>query len=69
MLLLGRRQYQSIYIGEHIILKVMKIEQNTVQIGIEAPSNVLILREELVPYDETKKLKKMNRNENLCNPD
>ncbi len=61
MLLLGRRQYQSIYIGEHIILKVMKIEQNAVQIGIEAPPDVLILREELIPDYEKKQT--MNRNE------
>jgi carbon storage regulator len=47
MLILGRREGESIYIGNHIILKLLKIDRNQVQVGIEAPSDMLILREEL----------------------
>jgi carbon storage regulator len=59
MLVLGRREGESIYVGENIILKVIKLDRSSVQIGIQAPPDVHILREELKPYDENKKL---NRN-------
>jgi len=57
MLVLGRRQYQSIYIGEDIVLTVIKINRDTIQLGIQAPPDIVILREELAPYDENKNLK------------
>lgn len=53
LLLLGRRPGESIYIGEDIILKILKIERGQIQIGIEAPSDVVILRKN---FDKTKKL-------------
>ena len=56
MLVLGRRENESIYIGENIVVKVIKIQRNLVQIGIEAPPEVVILHEEITPFDE-KKLK------------
>lgn len=57
MLVLGRRPGESIYIGDDIILTIVRIEKDYIRIAIEAPSNLKILREELVPYDKTKKLK------------
>lgn len=47
LLLLGRRPGESIYIGEDIILKILKIERGHIKIGIEAPSDVVILRKNL----------------------
>jgi len=58
MLILGRHEGESIYIGNHIILKLLKIDRNQVQIGIDAPLDICILREELAPYNKAKKRKK-----------
>lgn len=47
MLILTRRQDERIFIGDDIYLSVLEIEGNRVKIGIEAPRDVTILREEL----------------------
>lgn len=48
MLVLSRKVGSSIRIGKDITLTVVKIDRNQVRLGIEAPLNVPILREELV---------------------
>lgn len=48
MLVLSRKVGSSIRIGKDITLTVVKIDRNQVRLGIEAPLNVQILREELV---------------------
>ena len=47
MLVLTRKQGEVIHIGEGIAIKVIKTGKGTVKIGIEAPSNVKVLRGEL----------------------
>lgn len=48
MLILTRRSNEKVYIGDDVVLVVLGIENNRVKLGIEAPSDVTILREELV---------------------
>lgn len=48
MLVLRRKQGQTILIGEDIKITVWSIERGRVKIGIEAPDGVKIIREELV---------------------
>ena len=48
MLVLSRKAGSSIRIGKDIVLTVVKIDRNQVRLGIEAPLNVPILRQELV---------------------
>jgi carbon storage regulator len=49
MLVLSRRTEQSIVLpGLDITVRVLAIQGNTVRIGIEAPRNVQIVREELL---------------------
>ncbi|QGJ69212.1 Translational regulator CsrA [Planctomycetales bacterium 10988] len=48
MLVLTRKLNQEVVIGDQIKIKVVKIDGNKVRIGIEAPENVRILRQELV---------------------
>ncbi|MDX9813996.1 MAG: carbon storage regulator CsrA [Sulfurimonas sp.] len=48
MLVLGRRVDESIVIGEDIKITVVSVEKGVVKLGIEAPKEVAILREELV---------------------
>ena len=47
MLILSRKQEESIVIGNDIILKVISIEKGNVKLGFEAPPKTLILRAEL----------------------
>lgn len=47
MLILSRKLDEAIWIGDNVKIKIMGIEKGTVKIGIEAPSDITILREEL----------------------
>ena len=48
MLVLSRKQLEGIQIGSDIRIKIVKVDRNQVRLGIEAPSDVLIVRDELV---------------------
>lgn len=52
MLILARKEGESIIIGDEITLEIISVSGNTVKIGIVAPRNVDILRKEL--YDSIK---------------
>lgn len=47
MLILTRRVDERIFIGEDITVCVLDIEGNRVRLGLEAPKEVAILREEI----------------------
>ncbi|CAM3573963.1 MULTISPECIES: carbon storage regulator CsrA [Helicobacter] len=47
MLILSRKENESITIGENITIKVISIDKGNVKIGFDAPPELLILREEL----------------------
>jgi len=53
MLILSRKPEERILIGDDIVVTVVKIGANTVRIGVEAPKDVRILRQELLPTKET----------------
>jgi carbon storage regulator len=48
MLVLSRKRGQSITIGNQIVITVVRLSHGNVQIGIEAPGHVSILRQEIV---------------------
>lgn len=48
MLVIARKENEVIKIGDDIEIKILNIGQNTVKLGIEAPKEVLISREELL---------------------
>ncbi len=50
MLVLSRKVNDTIVIGDTVKIQVIKIKGNTIRLGIEAPSDVKILRGELAPY-------------------
>ena len=52
MLVLSRKAGERIQIGENITLVVSRVVGNRVTIGIEAPSDVRIVRGELAPLVE-----------------
>ena len=47
MLILTRKSDESIIIGNNIEVKVLKIQGNQVQIGINAPKDISIYRQEI----------------------
>ncbi len=47
MLILSRKLEEAIWLGDNIKVKIMGIDKGNVKIGIEAPSDITILREEL----------------------
>jgi len=47
MLILSRKQEESILVGSDIKIKVLSIEKGNVKLGIDAPNDVSILRQEL----------------------
>ena len=55
MLVLSRKESERIRLGESIVITVVGISGDKVKIGIEAPRDVLVLREELKRHQEVKK--------------
>ena len=49
MLVLSRKLGERIMIGENIAVTVVRIGPNNVRLGIEAPRDLNIVREELCP--------------------
>ena len=47
MLVLTRKTHQRITLGDHIVVTVLGIAGDRVRLGIEAPDDVRVLREEL----------------------
>ena len=47
MLVLERKIKESLMIGDDIKITILEVQGNSVKIGIEAPKNVLIYREEI----------------------
>ena len=48
MLVLTRKSEESIRIGDDVVIKVIRTGKGTVKLGISAPSDVRVLRGELV---------------------
>ncbi len=48
MLILSRKINESIMIGDNIEVKIISIEKGVVKLGIEAPTSVSIMRNELL---------------------
>ncbi len=53
MLVLSRYKDQSIYIGDDIVITVVDVRGDRIRLGIEAPANVPVHREEI--YEAIKK--------------
>lgn len=47
MLILSHKENEKIYIGEDIVITVLKIQVNKVKLGILAPPHVTILRDDI----------------------
>jgi len=52
MLVLTRKQAETIQIGDNVTIKVIRTGKGSVKIGIDAPSNVRVLRGELASQED-----------------
>ena len=48
MLVLSRKQHQSLVIGEKIKITILEVKGNQVRIGIDAPESITVHREEIL---------------------
>ena len=51
MLVLSRKESERIRLGNNIIVTVVRVSGDRVRIGIEAPPDVIVLRDELQPRE------------------
>jgi len=49
MLVLSRKLGEKIFIGDNICITVVDIDRGKIRLGIEAPRDIAIYREELLP--------------------
>ena len=47
MLVLSRKQNERIRVGDSVVVTIVRVSGDKVRIGIEAPPNVKVLRDEL----------------------
>ncbi|MEO2001956.1 MAG: carbon storage regulator, partial [Pirellulales bacterium] len=47
MLVLSRKQNERIRVGESVVVTIVRVNGDKVRIGIEAPSEMRVLRDEL----------------------
>jgi carbon storage regulator len=50
MLVLSRKKSERIRLGNDIVVTVVRVAGDKVRLGIEAPSSVVVLRDELEPH-------------------
>ncbi len=53
MLVLSRKESERIRLGDSIVVTVVRVNGDKVRLGIEAPADMLVLREELEPRPRT----------------
>jgi carbon storage regulator len=51
MLVLSRKQSQRIKLGDSIVITVVRVAGDKVRLGIDAPRDMLVLRDELEPHE------------------
>ncbi len=65
MLVLSRKEEQSIIIGDNIEIKILSIKGDTVKIGITAPPELKIYRKEVLEEIQKANVKAVQSSKNL----
>ncbi len=55
MLILSRRVGETLMIGDEVVVRVLGVKGHQVRLGIQAPIEVAVLREEIYPPTQDKK--------------
>jgi carbon storage regulator len=53
MLVLSRKQSERIRLGNDIVVTVVRVAGDRVRLGIEAPANIVVLRDELETHTDS----------------
>ena len=53
MLVLSRKETQRIRLGDSIVVTVVRVSGDKVRLGIEAPADMIVLRDELEPRPDS----------------
>ncbi len=61
MLVLSRKEAQRIRLGDEIVITVLRLGGDKVRLGIEAPKDMLVLRDELEPHGDAGKPAMLSR--------
>lgn len=61
MLVLTRKTEQKIRIGKNVVITILKIQGDQVSVGIEAPKDLQIVREELLNNNQERKTEKISQ--------
>ena len=56
MLVLSRKESQRIRLGDSIVITVVRLGGDKVRLGIQAPKDMLVLRDELETFPTSEKL-------------
>jgi len=51
MLVLSRRERERVRLGNSIVVTIVRVSGDKVRLGIEAPPDMLVLRDELEAHD------------------
>ena len=54
MLVLSRKERQRIRLGDDITVTIVRLTRDQVRLGIDAPKDIRVLRDELEPHEEQK---------------
>jgi carbon storage regulator len=52
MLVLSRKESERIRLGDSIVVTIVRVSGDKVRLGIQAPPDVVVLRDELGPKEE-----------------
>ena len=63
MLVLARKLDESIVIGDNIVVKVVSLENGVVKLGIEAPKEISIIRNELIEEVKQQNMAAVNKSD------
>jgi len=55
ILVLSRKRGERIHIGEDIVITVVDVDRGKVRIGVEAPRDVPVYRQELLPPEDPRR--------------
>lgn len=53
MLVLSRKEKERVKLGDEITVTIVRVAGDKVRLGIEAPKEIRVLRDELIPYNTT----------------
>lgn len=63
MLILSRREKQRIKLGNDIIVTIIRVSGDKVRVGIEAPSDLVVLRDELEVFSPEERTQRQQRSD------